>query len=138
MGRPSKCDDVLIAQMEEMLQEGIPDAWIADALGVANSTFRDWKVKGAAPGARDPYRAFSAAYVRGRHTWREEMIGVIMEDARGGRTSAASARWLLEKRERAEFGNTAIVVEVPIEAPAANVTPEAAAKKLTAIRGGKT
>lgn len=100
MGRTTMLDDVTAQRIVEAVKLGAPWYLAAQAGGVAASTLRQWKAKGA--DGQEPYASFVARLKGAEAEGAAEALRVVREAARGGTWQAAA--WLLERRYPKSFG----------------------------------
>jgi transposase len=110
MGRQTLLDDVTAQRIVEAVKLGAPWYLAAQAGGVAASTLRQWKAKGAA--GEEPYVAFLARLKSAEAEGAAEALRIVREAARSGTWQAAA--WLLERRYPKSFG---LKNRVPAERP---------------------
>jgi hypothetical protein len=87
---------------------GIPYRIIAEACGVAESTFHEWRTKGTGAKAKEPFRSFVRDLARARAQAVITHVAIIQRAARpvGNRRGEWTASaWIVERMAPDEYGH---------------------------------
>jgi len=127
IGRPSKIDEVR-DDIVAMVRRGIPITTACEAAGIAQSTYYDWLGKNP---------EFSAELTQARAEGRSELVEKLLAAVdRDGNPDWRALAWYLERTDRETYGKHVELAVQPV-APAEEITPEEARKRLRALPGGK-
>lgn len=103
-GRPTSCTKDVTAAVVAALAGGCSLADAAALAGIADSTLRDWMDRGSAPGAIEPFSAFSAAVTRARSVAKAEAIQAVRQGVLvSGDFDWKSRAWWLERTFPEEY-----------------------------------
>ena len=85
-------------------REGLSFKLCAELNGISASLFTEWRTRGKA--GEEPFAALLGRLARARAEKGAELHGIVDSDARNpeSKTSASSARWLLERRYHEDYG----------------------------------
>lgn len=86
---------------------GIPYRIIAEACGIAESTFHHWRTKGTGKKAKEPFKSFVRDLARARAEAIVTHVAIVQRAGRGGpgrRAEWQASAWFLERTASDEFG----------------------------------
>ena len=87
------------------IRQGLPYKHAAALAGVSEATLDSWKYKGGQPDAKEIYVEFLGRLKQARAEWVQETLQGIQAASTGEKPDWKAGAWLLERRERANFGS---------------------------------
>ena len=90
-GRPTDCDPKVAAQIGDLMRQGVSFTTACDVVGAPNQRVYEWRRKGEADDATEPYRTFAGILKKGR----ADAIAAAEKRVFAGQGQwQSSARWL--------------------------------------------